>query len=202
MCPRAARCRRTGSASSSPTSRSRSMTSSGDRSVIAPSSASQRSVKAVRSARPASVRSGQRSSWSCSPIAVANVGLSRKNSARKSSRRLEKSDMTASLRRGATAAGGAGQTMQMQRDALRAVRRDRDSGPEVQRVPAGGSMPGSGRCRSRRARCRDAPEPLLAARLRGRSGRSGRGRSGSRYRATPRAARAPGPGCPIDAGRD
>ena len=44
-------------------SRSRSIASSGDRSVIAPNSASQRSVNASRSARPASVRSGQRSSW-------------------------------------------------------------------------------------------------------------------------------------------
>ena len=72
-------------------SRSRSIASSVERSVIAPNSASQRSPKASRSSRPAAVRSGQRSSCACSPIAVANVGLRRKNSARNASTRPGKS---------------------------------------------------------------------------------------------------------------
>ena len=60
---------------------------------MAPNSASQRSVDAARSARPAALRSGQRSSYACSPMAVAKVGLRRKNSARKASARLGRSDI-------------------------------------------------------------------------------------------------------------
>ena len=37
------------------------------------------------------------------------------------------------------------------------------SRPGVRRARAGGSMPGSDHCRSPQARCRDGPEPLLAA---------------------------------------